>query len=338
MRVTGIFRLAIASVLACVIASQTVNAQAVPGIELQLENDGLDLWLPKIQRPDGEYTNGLRVSLSQSAAPLWGRFIRLASPCTGHEAAGQRCLTTEFAIAQQMFTPFNAENEPRPIDRPFVGWLHADITANVISTSRLRSLKLVVGFTGPPTLAEDLQRAFHRAVGVTNGDGWRYQLGFSPEGSLSYVERLRVVIGARKEHAILDILPSWSVQAGNSRTDAYGEIVARAGLHVPHPWNLASRAREGARGFGVWVFGGVRETFVAYDQTLDRSWARDGSSYSVTRIPWVPRSEFGIGVRVHSLTITFAGIRDGKEYQTELAPHSYGSLTMSVDRGVSHQP
>ncbi|MDQ2768858.1 MAG: lipid A deacylase LpxR family protein, partial [Gemmatimonadota bacterium] len=85
------------------IAPTQLRAQAVPGTEVTGENDALDFWLPQKQRPDGEYTNGLRVSLSRSLAPLWGRFVKSAAPCTGKEARDQRCLTTEFAIAQQMY-------------------------------------------------------------------------------------------------------------------------------------------------------------------------------------------------------------------------------------------
>ena len=44
-------------------APASLHAQAVPGTEVTGENDALDVWLPQKQRPDGEYTNGLRVSI-----------------------------------------------------------------------------------------------------------------------------------------------------------------------------------------------------------------------------------------------------------------------------------
>ncbi len=323
-------------VLASFTSLRAAEAQSVPGIEVQVDNDGLNLWLPKSERTDGEYTNGLRVSLSRYSAPLWGRLFHSSRPCNAKESSAQHCLTTEFAIAQQIYTPLNAENEPRPFDRPFVGWLHVDGTANVITTSRLRSVRLTAGFTGPPTLARNVQQSFHRIVGVTNGDGWNYQLGFAPAGSLTYTERLRTVLLSAGHRAIVDLLASWSVQAGNSRTEAYGEVVARAGLHMPHPWNPASRVREGSPALGFWVYGGFRETGVAYDQTLDRNWSRNGMSYSVTRIPWVSRYEFGVGARHHSLMVTFGGTRDAQEYSTEFAPHSYGSVTVTIDHRVAH--
>lgn len=314
--------------------STTLSAQAVPGILFQSENDGLDLWLPKARRTDGEYSNGLRVSFSRGVAPLWGRLIRSDSGCSGKESEHRRCLITEFALSQQIYTPLNAENEPRPFDRPFAGWLHADITANVVSASRLRSIRLTTGFTGPPTLAGDLQEAFHRAAGVTNGDGWRYQLSFAPAGSLTYLEKLREVLVSSAGRSVLELIPSWSAQLGNSRTDFFGELIARAGFHLPHLWNPASRVREGSQNFGIWIYGGVRESLVAYDQTLDRSWSRRDSTFSVERIPWVNSYQFGIGIRRHSFMLTFGGVHEAREYATEFSPHSYGSVTFSVDQGA----
>lgn len=318
-------------------APASLRAQAVPGTLVQGENDALDIWLPRKQRPDGEYTNGLRVSLSRSAAPLWGRFVRSAAPCTGREPTSRRCLTTEFAIAQQMYTPQPVGGDPpAPVrgNRAFVGWLHADVTANVIAADRLTSFKLEAGFTGPATGARALQSAFHKIIGQYDPAGWSYQLGFFPAASLTYTDRLRAVLASSGERAILDILPAWSAQAGNSRTSAFGEVVARAGYHLSHPWSPAARTREGPRDFGIWLYGGVRESLVAFDQTLDRNYVKNDSTFAVDRLPWVTSYQFGVAVRRHSLTISFGGVHDAREYRTENLPHAYGSLVVNVDRGL----
>ena len=231
------------------------------------ENDALDFWLPQKERPDGEYTNGLRVSLSRSTAPLWGRLVKSAAPCTGGEARGQRCLTTELAIAQQMYTPeplnhcasqlgIDAPDDsiisaPLARDRPFAGWLHADITANIISEKRLTSFGLVVGITGAQSGAEAVQKGFHHLINQVDPPGWRYQLGFRPAVNLSYTDRLRGALVAADGHDFADIVPSWSAQLGNARTSAYGDLTARLGYHVAHPWSPAARQRAGARDFGI---------------------------------------------------------------------------------------
>lgn len=314
------------------------HAQAVPGTLIQGDNDALDYWLPTKQRPDGEYTNGLRFSLTRSVAPLWGRLVRGVTGCTGHETAAQRCLTTEFAIAQQMYTPNPVLNDPEmpapvPGNRPFVGWLHGDVTANIISARRLTSFGLVAGVTGPPSLAEPLQKAFHQLIHQVDPVGWRYQLGFEPAANLSYTDHLRAVLASSGDHDFVDVLPSWSAQAGNARTSAYGEVIARAGYHVAHPWSPAARARAGASDFGVWAYAGFRESLVAYDQTLDRSYTKNGMTFSVQRIPWVSTFEFGIAMRRHSFMLSFGGVRDGKEYRTEFSSHHpYGRVTITIDR------
>lgn len=342
----------------------TSHAQAVPGTLVQGENDALDIWLPQKERPDGEYTNGLRVSLSRSAAPLWGRFVPSAAPCTGLESAGTRCLTTEFAIAQQMYTPeplshhasdlesrrTSAQSRvlagesasdsvisaPIPGDRPFAGWLHGDITANIISEKRLTSFGVVAGITGRASGAELVQKGFHHLINQVDPPGWRYQLGFRPAASVSYTDNLRAVIASSGDHDFADVMPSWSAQAGNARTSAYAAVETRIGYHLAHPWSPAARARAGARDFGIWIYGGMRESLVLYDQTLDRSYTKAGTTYSVDRIPWVYSYDFGVAVRRHSLTITFGGTHDAKEYKTEeVQNHSYGTITITVDRGLS---
>ncbi|MEO6210520.1 MAG: lipid A deacylase LpxR family protein [Gemmatimonadaceae bacterium] len=343
---------AVALSIACIaISPHMLPAQAVPGTLVIGENDALDVWLPQKERPDGEYTNGIRVSLSRAMAPLWGRLVRSAAPCTGHEAAGARCLTTEFAIAQQMYTPEPLSHRasqltpgapedstisaPIPGDRAFAGWLHTDVTANIISEKRLTSFGIVAGITGRESGAEALQKGFHHVISQVDPPGWRYQLGFFPAASVSYTDHLRYAVTALDGHDFFDALPTWSAQLGNARTSAYGELEARIGYHLSHPWSPAARARAGARDFGVWLYGGVRESLVAYDQLLDRSYAKNDTTFSVDRIPWVTSYDFGIAIRRHSLTIAFGGTHIGKEYKTEEVPnHSYGTLSVTVDRGL----
>ena len=324
------------------------HAQAVPGTQVTGENDALDVWLPAKERPDGEYTNGLRVSVSRSAAPLWGRFVRSALPCSAHESAAQRCLTTEFAIAQQMYTPeplshravdsagtHEIVSAPIPGDRAFAGWLHADLTGNIISEKRLTSFAIVAGITGAASGGEAVQKGFHHLISQVDPPGWRYQLGFRPAVNLSYTDHLRASLTSSDGHDFADVTPSWNAQLGSARTSAYGDVVARLGYHLAHPWSPAARARAGARDFGIWIYAGVRESLVAYDQLLDRSYVKNDSSFSVERIPWVNSYQFGIAVRRHSLTIAFGGTHDGKEYRTEEVPnHSYGTITITVDRGL----
>jgi lipid A 3-O-deacylase len=324
------------------------HAQAVPGTQVSGDNDALDVWLPAKQRPDGEYTNGLRISISRSTAPLWGRLVRSAAPCSGHESAVQRCLTTELAIAQQMYTPeplshrnvdssgaHTIVSAPIPGDRAFAGWLHADVTGNIISEKRLTSFALVAGVTGTASGAAAVQKGFHHLISQVDPPGWRYQLGFRPAANLSYTDHLRASLTGSDGRDFADVVPSWSAQLGSARTSAYGDVVARLGYHLAHPWSPAARARSGARDFGIWRYAGVRESLVAYDQLLDRSYVRNDSSFSVQRIPWVNSYQFGIAVRRRSLTIAFGGTHDGKEYETEEVPnHSYGTITVTVDRGL----
>ena len=345
---TAVRALTAALLMSIALLPSPVHAQAVPGTQVTGENDALDVWLPQKDRPDGEYTNGLRISLSRSTAPLWGRLVRSAAPCSGHESAAQRCLTTELAIAQQMYTPeplshrsvdssgiHSIVSAPIPGDRAFAGWLHADVTGNIVSENRLTSFAIVAGVTGAASGAAAVQRGFHHLISQVDPPGWRYQLGFRPAANLSYTDHLRASLRAGDGHDFADVIPSWSAQLGSARSSAYGDVVARLGYHLAHPWSPAARARAGARDFGVWLYAGMRESLVAYDQLLDRSYVKNDSTFSVSRIPWVNSYQFGIAMRRHSLTISFGGTHDGKEYRTEEVPnHSYGTISVTVDRGL----
>ena len=110
---------------------------------------------------------------------------------------------------------------PIPGDRAFAGWLHADVTANIISAKRLTSFGLVAGFTGRESGAEALQKGFHHLISQVDPPGWRYQLGFFPAASVSYTDHLRIARTALDGHDYLDIVPSCSAQPGNARICAY---------------------------------------------------------------------------------------------------------------------
>ena len=345
---TAVRALTAALLMSIALLPSPVHAQAVPGTQVTGENDALDVWLPQKDRPDGEYTNGLRISLSRGTAPLWGRLVHSAAPCSGHESAAQRCLTTELAIAQQMYTPEPLSHRsvdssgahgivaaPIPGDRAFAGWLHADVTGNIISGKRLTSFAIVAGVTGAASGAAAVQKGFHHLISQVDPPGWRYQLGFRPAANLSYTDHLRASLSGSDGHDFADVIPSWSAQLGSARSGAYGDVVARLGYHLAHPWSPAARARAGARDFGVWLYAGMRESLVAYDQLLDRRYVKNDSTFSVSRIPWVNSYQFGIAMRRHSLTISFGGTHDGKEYRTEEVPnHSYGTISVTVDRGL----
>ncbi|MBK5186900.1 MAG: DUF2219 family protein, partial [Gemmatimonadaceae bacterium] len=201
------------------------------------------------------------------------------------------------------------------------GWLHADFTANIISDRRLTSFALIAGITGRESGAEAVQKVFHHIINQVDPPGWRYQLGFRPAASLSYTDHLRASFTGSDGHDVADIVPSWSAQLGNARTSASGDVVARVGYHVAHPWSPAARARAGARDVGIWIYGGMRESLVLYDQLLDRSYVKNGTTFSVERIPWVFSYDFGIAVRRHSLTLSFGGSHDAREYRTEEVPN-----------------
>ncbi len=323
-------RLSRAAILAIALAPTVLGAQAAPGKRLVFDNDALDIWLPSIQRPDGEYTHGLRLSVALRSAPWWGRHLapRLA-PCAPGASGDLPCLTTELALGQKIFTPNSTEPvAPLDGDRSYAGWLYASATAHVIAPRRLRSLGVELGVTGPPSLAGNVQRGFHELLGNSKPpEGWRYQLGFQPGARLSYVERYRAALTTKSGVPIADLLPGWAVEVGNVRDELRAGAELRVGWNVPHPWRSTAR---GAPGFAVYALVAASERWRAYDEFLDRAYTVGDSVRRIEKSRWVNDYTLGVGTRLGSLTLEFRGITQGREYRTGPNTHPYASLVATI--------
>ena len=199
----------------------------------------------------------------------------------------------------------------------------------------MTSFAIVAGVTGAPSGAAVVQKGFHHLISQVDPPGWRYQLGFRPAVNLSYTDNLRASLTASDGHDFADLVA----------------IVERAARQRPHERVRQRGRRDSAtispiRGAPRRARARVRATSASGSTPACESrsspttscsiaaYAKNDSSFSVERIPWVTSYQFGIAIRRHSLTIAFGGTHDGKEYETEEVPnHSYGTITVTVDRG-----
>lgn len=319
------------TLLALVLASPPLTAQAAPGRQFTFDNDALSIWLRSRERQDGNYTQGLRFSASVRSAPWWGAHLapRLA-PCTTATAGDSTCLATELAFGQLIFTPTKIDPPaPLPGDRPYVGWLFASATAHVLAPRRLRSLGLEVGVTGEPSLAEPVQRGFHALLGShLSITGWRYQLGFRPGVRLTYAERWRAALHTPSGLVWADAIPDAMVELSNVTPGVRAGGELRAGYNLTAPWRAPAHA---APRYALYALVGAHDTWRAYDQFLDRSYAVADTTRRVTKLPWLEELSFGIGARARRVTIEFRGTMQGREYESQRREHPYGSLVVTVD-------
>jgi len=276
-------------------------------VRLVLENDLFSPHPLGKKAPDYDYTAGTRLSWGSAHTTWWA--ARLGNALGARDTTGGRPrLRTVWEVGQEIYTPRIDAVEPLPGERPYAGWLYGSVTAQAARPRRTRSLILQLGVTGPPSLAEPVQDEVHKIGGFRAPLGWSHQLAFEPGIVLRYGEAWRAARDLGR--AAAEIGPEWEVALGNVLTGA------QAGL----------RAR--VAGGGVYVTGAVREDWVAHNLFLDGNTFRDGPH--VEKRAFVPQAELGAGVRLGWLGLGYRAVFRGREYQTQAAPHAWGSISLEI--------
>jgi lipid A 3-O-deacylase len=317
------------------------DAQQFVGARIEEDNAQLAYWMPPMRRPDDEFTNGTSLSLSFAGSRLWSLLLGPHAPrctaATGETSAaessggaGGPCLSTDFTLAQEMYTPadWHKDADPVPGQRPYAGQLLLT-GASYASTPRANTaLSLQVGVTGPPSLAGDVQQAWHRLIRYYPPLGWDHQIATAPEFDVGAAES-RVVASASIAGApVLSVIPRVSVSAGNVLTGATAGLETRIGYGAGAPWSEGAGNRVPR--FQIYALAAAQLDYVWTDLVLDRS--STDPAYTVSKLPWVGQYAFGGGVRLFFLEAEYRGVTRTREYQTGPPHEPYAAITLGVRR------
>jgi len=311
-------------------AASSAGAQSSAGFQLRVDNDGFDFWERPAQRPDGEYTNGVRMAIELRRAPLWRRLASHAPPCASVVETAPRCSSALIVIGQDMYTPAE-DSQPYTYpgwrrQRPYGGWLFGDMTLRVLRRSTAREFGLALGVTGPPSLAERAQRRAHELMRryTSIPVGWETQVRFEPGVILRARQRWLLFSGRVHRVRLIDAVVGAGASAGNILTSAEASADLRAGINLSHPWRRARRRGP----FELVGTIGVRGQAVARNIFLD------GNTFHpdrrVKRVPAVGDVRGSVGIRMGPLVLAYAVTERSREYTTGPRSHTYGSLIMGV--------
>ncbi|WP_420128347.1 lipid A deacylase LpxR family protein [Longimicrobium sp.] len=295
--------------LALVFAALVLPGAGHAQVEIAIDNDLLGLRGADDPPPDYEYTHGLSVSWDAARSEI-------------DASRGVR-----WEVGQRIYTPRRDAAEPIPGERPYAGWLYGAWERMTTSARSRARLRVEAGVTGPPSLAEPVQNAFHRLAGYQAQLGWKHQLGFEPGIIVSYGRESRVLAIGGGGAARVEVLPSWAVRAGNVRTGAEAGVRARLGWGAGDAWTGAGAAR----GVSGWVEAGARQEAVLRDLFIDGNTfaARDSG---LNRRTWVAQGEAAFGIRYRRTELEYRFVLRGREYETQTKPHPYGSVRVRIHR------
>jgi Uncharacterized protein conserved in bacteria (DUF2219) len=318
------------------------GAQQFVGAQIEEDNAQLAYWMPPIRRPDDEFTNGTRLTLSFAGSRLWSLLLGAQAPHCSAASAGGTCagetlesapgprLATDFTLAQEMYTPadWHKDASPVPGQRPYAGQLLLSGTSYASTPVANTALSLQAGVAGPPSLAGDVQEAWHRLIRYYPPLGWDHQIATAPEFDIGAAESRVVASASIGGVPVLSVIPRVSVSAGNVLTGATAGLETRVGYGAGAPWNDGAGNRVPR--FQIYGLAAARLDYVWTELVLDRS--STDPAYTVSKLPWVGQYEFGGGARLFFLEAEYRGVMRTREYQTGPPHEPYAAITLAVRR------
>ena len=311
----------------CSIVALSVPLPAQVATRVDLDNDSFNFWQAPKRRADREYTQGTRVQV------LWPTDSRLARRLLGETqqcsvGAGNRdCRMLTVAATQAIYTPNLDQRRRTAFERPYAGWLGAELGVQRDRERSLTAVSVSVGVTGKASLAEPGQKAVHKLLGFRPPVGWDGQL----PGELAVMVAYRgahAVVHSRHQRSGLGLIiaPEWRARIGTLATDATVGMQVVLGVRPPLPWNTAASGDQGR--WGMFVRAGAAQHAVRRNLFLDGATFSD--SRGVPKRPVFGETELGLGLRVPIGVLEWRVHSLGREYELQPQAHAYSTVSFSV--------
>ena len=311
---------------------------------------------------DRFYTSGVQFSVKH-ATDTRGDFARNLTTrlCGWTGCDASKVLTSQANTGQLMYTPRDITRaEAQPLDRPWAGLLYYEQAYSFLSPDQ-RTLTIFtgqLGVTGPASLAEPAQKAFHSLLDRPRPQGWNNQLGGSLGVMLSAEQRrARSALSFDlPRHVRFNTATYWRVAAGNIQTYAAAGVAVAIGKELPlvspPPPGIGNKIAAGtarkAPAFTScmvrWIqctsFGSLEARAVGYNVFLDGRLFHD-SDPSVKRRPFLYEAILGTrfdfpGTRTASHGPWFAQVkvtRRSPEFYSPLGVPSHKVSALTIGTG-----
>ena len=251
-----------------------------------------------------------------------------------------------WVIGQNFYTPQDITiADLIEDDRPYGGWLYLGKMLHVSRPdvgdlgdfkATQHTFEVDVGVTGDLSFSDETQTFVHEhvATGAPEPRGWDHQIQTEPGIVLQYVGKQRAIQWTAFDRRAFDVIPEWTVVAGNIFTYGGGGVTARLG------WNLGDdfgpsriqpvapmMARQGD--FEAYGFASVGARVVAHNIFLDGGWFGD-DPHTVSKEGVVGDAELGAFVRFKRIGASFRWVRRTPEFRERRISQEYGALNLII--------
>jgi hypothetical protein len=234
-----------------------------------------------------------------------------------------------------MYTPIDKRlSNPDPRDRPYAGYLYAELSLDRRTQTTLDRYSLQVGVVGPTALARQAQDVVHSILGDRQARGWHYQLHDEPVFNLGWDRTWRLPVASLPGGLAVDALPSLTLAAGTVQTYAGIGGRVRIGQGLDRDFGaprirpaIADSPAPVGEGFGWYLFAGAGGRAVARDIFLDGNTYRD--SRSVDHRPFVGDLEVGAAVFWQNIRLSYTQDFRSKEFVGQKKDFVFGALSLS---------
>lgn len=237
--------------------------------------------------------------------------------------------STTFTIGQYIYTPRDKEaTEPILNDRPYCGLLYLGIGLTARNNIWCDYWELDLGTVGPNSFAEESQNTIHKLVGSDEAMGWDNQIGNEFGFNLIYQKKYRW-----RYNNIFDLIPHAGACVGNFFDYINAGGAVRLGWNLPDDFGLV-RMEPTARvmqnnweWLSIYGYVDFDNRFVFHNITLDGNTFKD--SQSIDKESYVMDFEYGVSLRIYSLSLTYGQNERSKEFIGQPKPESFSTAVIT---------
>ncbi len=295
--------------------------------EMQVISDN-DNYL--FQLKDGYYTNGIRFTFSA---------LRYDKEKTGRPRNETLLkIINRFEAGQSIYNPVGYLKETNGlIDRPFAGYLYGKFQQDrFYKNGTIAALAISAGTIGKSSLAERIQKGYHRFFHLYPIEGWETQLKDEANINL-HLQYIKPLLQPLTRKNIFALDATGKLNAGTVFTNVSAGLSLRFGLTEQNHQSVLYHARLHRRQPSYYrtseffFFFQPELGYHIYNATLQGGlFRKDKGEHTASPMPWVYQHRWGLAYAKENFSLSIAVIRRSREARTMVNNENYASAGLSL--------